>query len=302
MPEQTPQNTEQTNQQSTADERAQLDKYRNDLIGVHNQLKAKSDLLTALEGHGITTVTELAEKMKGSSTQSHNLALSEAEDLNTSGVENLSEVDELKAEIEELRSKNESFELQLTQQDMTIRTDRLQSQIKAEIAGKPEYSLLEKALDGNISRNILSQMQRDLQENKKFDLSHYIKTAEDNLRSFYTKLGGSVENTVTGGNVQVPGTTQQTAPAVNTPPAPAVNTPPAPAVTPEKKSVAPGGPINFPSLPSTSTGGQVSPSNPKEAYNKYLEKGRDPITGITDENRAFEAELSEFAAEGYPTA
>ncbi len=292
---------EQTNQPTNItpeQERAELDKYRKDLIGVHNQLKSQADLLTALKGYGINSVTDLSQKMGAGSMQktSEELASDEAESINTG---NMSEVDELKGEVEQLRDQVSQQNQRLADQDMTIRSDRLQSQIMDQVKGKPEFALLEKALDPNITRNIMAQIQRDQQEGKgNFDLPHYLQMAEKNLRSFYTKLGGSLEQKPAG-NVLQPG---QATPSVQVPAQPEAqpqatntNTPPAPQAKP------PGETINFPSLPSHSSGSNQSVNTPKDAYDKYLEKGRDPVTGITDENRAFEAELSEYASEGYPT-
>ena len=287
--------TQQTTQQTPEQERAELTKFREDLLKVHETLKGQADLLTALQGYGITNVNELATKMQSGTqqTQQQTDVENQADEISQGSGEGDND------RLTKLEGENEYLRDQVSQMNIAMRTDRLQNQIMNEIKGKPEYSLLEKAMDSNIANRIMYQMHQDQQQGKQFDLTHYLQDSEKNLKAFYQKLGGQLPATTPAPGQQQPGQdgaqVSQMPSDANKGTIPTMPTPPQGGDSAQKKTV---GGVTFPSLPSAGGDGQTASKN---SYKNYLEKGRNPLTGKVDEDIAFEKNLQTWVATD-PTA
>ena len=248
---------EKTEAQKIAEERQELEKFRDDLLTVHKQLEPKAMLFQELEKRGITSVENLNMLNSAREPKKEETVV---EQTNKEMQSDLGSQDAKDKRIEQLEGDVEQMRDIIVQQDTRYQTDKMLTQIKNETKDKPDYALTSKAVDENIAHNILHRMQADKKEGKELPLKHYLDDTEKNLRGFYTKLGGTLEE-----SKAIP----QSA---------------------EKKSEQSGS-INFPSLPASS---DQSSKPEKGSYQKFLEKGRDPVTGIVDQNKAFESDLQDF--------
>ena len=169
-------------EQKLKEEQAKLDKYRDDLIAVQQQLEPKAELFNALKERGISSVDELSMALAKKPEPEKEAVIPEAP-----------KTQAISPEIERLEKTIKEQGEMIQQQNTQMKVTRLMSDIKAEMGDKPEYQLLRKALNENIAYNILRSQAHDEEKGLKKELSHYLGVAEKDLRGFYTKLGGTIE-------------------------------------------------------------------------------------------------------------
>ena len=292
----------QINQQKPAQtEQQELANYREGLIKVHNQLKQHADLFTALKGYGINNVEDLARKFQGSVGQPQGGSIEEEADVLNSpyseeetggGDSQNKQVESLKGEVEQLRDM-------VLKDSWRGRTNELKYEIMSKIKGDPKYTLLEKAMDSQVAHNILSRMQQDNEQGKNYDLSHYMNTAENELRAYFQKLGGQVNPQPQQKQPQSGANTDNLLNPQNQPVArqAETNQPQRPVLN--EKSQGTSDTITFPSLPSSSA--EPTRLSGDEEYKRFMEKGKNPFTGKIDPDVAFEKNLTEWVSKGEPS-
>ena len=231
------------------EEWAKLNQFRNELLGVHNQLKPLANLFNALKEKGIESVEDFNLALEMNKNEDNY----EQEDKMIETNNETNNEDKVK-KLEEIVEKQGRM---IQQQETQMKVNRLMSDIKAEMGDKPEYQLLRKALNENITYNILRSQAHDEEKGLKKELSHYLGVAEKDLRGFYTKLGGTVEE-----GKKPEG---------------------------EEKSVVSSPeslkkPIDFPSLPAS--GGSDAPS--EDVSKTILKLGENKQTGKFDQEVAFD--------------
>ena len=236
-------------------EKKEWNKFKSDLLVIHKQLAPKAELFKALEERGITSVDQLEEKF---ATQVKENEPKKEEDLKMPSTGNNEEIEAMKKQPAEQQKT-------IQQQGLQMQTSRLMSDIKEEIKDKPEFALLSKALDENIAYNILRSKEADKEKGITKPLSEYLKGTETQLKGFFTKLGGKMEESKEG---------EQKAEE--------------PTANPTGSSDSP---IDFPSLPA-SGGDETDSKNDQQA--NFIKKATDPVTGKFDERTAFENDLKEF--------
>lgn len=246
-----------SDQMKIEDERAKLDKYKQDLLKVHGQLKAKSELFNALQERGIQSADQLQEALEKPKDEDKKLDFPSSPEPNKSSS---SDVEELKALV--LKQQD-----QIQQQQARMDTDRLMGEIRTEIKDKPEYALLDKGLNESIAYNILRARAQDKEKgltNK--PLTDYLKSTESELRAFFGKLGGKIE----GGQEQgkSAGAREETAPSRQS--------------TPSENSL-----IDFPTLPESGDSTDKKPNLVAEIE----QMGTDKRTKRFDDRQAFEGFL-----------
>ena len=235
-------------------EKEKNEKFRADLIKVHTQLKAKAELFNALSEDGITTADQYTNSKSKKSEKEDEVSIPEITENNDS-------------EVAELKKMVEKQGQMLQRQDVQMRTDRLISEIRAEIKDKPEFTLTGKALNESIAYNILRAQEADKEKGITKNLTDYLKNTEGELKSFFTKLGGKVEDKPAGESTSGESTT-----------------------APQDNPTSNDGPIDFPSLPATGSG-ESTKSDPVEELKKL---GTNPKTGRFDERLAFQKDLDQF--------
>ena len=250
---------------------AELDKYRQDLLKVQETLKPQAEIFNLLKDKGINDVNDLQVAL----TPTNSPATPPKEDEKTSmpTLGDNSEVEDLKKQVEQLNQTVQN-------QNYQIRTDRLMSEIKANISGNSEYQLLEKGLNENIAYNLLRQIEKDKSDGFTRDLEHYLKPAEKELRSFYEKLGGKIEEKKSDGGGAGESTLF-----------------PKPPANQEENKASNDGTISFPTLPSHGSGD--SSGDNKSMRDKILDLGKNPRRPQDfDSDRAFNALVQEAESSG----
>ena len=270
MPEQEPTNTpDKTQRELDLDKReAELNKFKKDLMGVHDTLKGQADLFNALKEQGVETADDLTTML---SAQKQETAPTPTADVKMPSMGNNTEVAELKKTVEQLSQK-------LQQQGLQMQTGRLMSDIKAKIANNPEYQLLAKGLNEGIAFNLLRQIENDKAGGKEKDLEHYLKPAEQELRTFYTQLGGKIEEKKSESPDPLFGSVpqQQSEGKTETGPPAQQNSPDNPASSSGSSA------ISFPSLPSHGSGD--SGAGQASVKDRILSLGKNPVTGKFDDS------------------
>ena len=241
-----------------------LESFKKELLTVHEQLKAKAEFHNALEEKGIRTVEDL-ESYKPQAEEETKTKTEEVKVPEKPGADS-GQVAKLTEELTTTKKALQRVQIQM-------QTDKLISQIKAEIKDKPEYAMLAKGLDESIAFNILRSQFQDKSNNINKPLTDYLKPAEKQLRDFYQRLGGQLpDEQKKGADVKLD--------LLDNDPMKQGSQPPA-----EKKSEAEAGnkPIDFPSLPD----GGTTEEKP-DLGKKIQEMGKHPITGKYDQDIAFE--------------
>ena len=238
---------------------AELNKFKEDLLKVHEQLKPQAEMFNSLKEQGIETVDDLTSALTTAKKETETKPAEGTTSMPTLG--DNSENEKLKKEVQDLKGM-------VQRQSIQMQTNRLFSDIKAEIKDKPEFALLAKGINENIAFNILRSQEADKQKGLNKPLTHYLQGAEKDLRDFYTQLGGKIEE----GKPQGEQSTNQT-------PQASQDTSAGSQGSSEEKS-----PISFPSLPSHGTGDD-KPQN--DLAKKFQEDGKNPITGKYDADLAF---------------
>ena len=248
-----------TDQINLEQEKAKLEKFKKDLISVHEQLKTKTDLFNALKERGIESADQLTEKLtaqtKDEPAKENTLKVPD-----NPGAGN--------AEVEELKKIVEKQGLMLQRQEAQMQTNKLISEIQAEIKDKPEFALLGKALNESIAYNILRAQEADKEKGITKPLADYLKGTEAELKGFFTKLGGKIEDQPAGESTS--GVATQNAP--------------------QKDTGSSDNLIDMPTLPATGSGEDTKTDPAQE----LIKSGTDPVTGKYDERQAFETDLKGF--------
>ena len=237
-------------------ERAELDQYKKELMGVHDKLKGQVDLFNAMKERGIESKDDLELALLQKKTED---AKEDKVDMPTNPTTE---------DNSEWKQKYDEQQQVINQLVAQRQTDQLINQIRMEIKDKPEYALLEKGLNESIAYNILRAQHADKEKgltNK--PLSDYLKSAEEDLRGFFTKLGGEIKTEGEQSSGQKP---QETSPQPT---------------AGQDKSL-----IDFPSLPSGGSD-KGSKEDPMEALKKA---GTNPVTGKFSDKLAFEKDLTNF--------
>ena len=239
-------------------EKAKLEKFKADLLKVHEQLKGKADLFNALKERGIESADQLTEKLTAQTKDDPQDDTLKIPDNPGAG----------NAEVAELKKLVEKQGQMLQRQNLQMETNKLISEIQTEIKDKPEFTLIGKALNESIAYNILRAREADKEKGITKPLAEYLKGTEGELKNFFTKLGGKVEDKPAGESSS--GVATQATPQTDT-------------GSSDKL-------IDFPSLPATGSGETTSSNEQQE---KFIKNATDPVTGKFDERVAFENDLKE---------
>ena len=170
-------------------ERAELDKYKADLLRVHAEVQAKAEMLNALRQKGITNKAglekHLAEAAEANTAQAEDNISLPTPNLSNPEAAEAEDYATLKKEVENLK--------QLTgNQALKLRTNDLRAEIDKATANNPQLAFTKKGINEAVLHDIIREQDRDAKDNQPKPLEHYLNKTETLFRDFYKKLGGQI--------------------------------------------------------------------------------------------------------------
>ena len=177
------------------EQQRQLDNFKNQLIQVYNELKAKDELVNALKSAGVDSADDFKayqQRLSADANKQKNPPQTQAEELFPKTTQQEPPVEGQSENEKNLQQRLDRLERTAMEQQHIIDRNTLREQVRSSI-NENDYPMLSRSLDDGLLDNIMyNRLQYQNQNKKELPLEEALKYSEQNLQAVFKRLGGEV--------------------------------------------------------------------------------------------------------------